>query len=136
MVVACGCIAFLMTGIQAFSDPSSDKFLSSPLVPVVLSGIAAYVVASIFFSVRAPSRSPAAHCVTIGVPDPARLRRTSVSPKNNKKLACKCRFAVHLAPWFNHSALTLASAQKRSHARRSLFRCGLILVRLTSVVGP
>ena len=54
VVVACGCIAFLMTGIEAFSDPASDKFLSSPLVPVVLSGIAAYVVASIFFSVRAP----------------------------------------------------------------------------------
>lgn len=51
VVVACGCIAFVMTGIDRFSDPTSDNYLSSPVVPVILTCLAAYVVASIFFSV-------------------------------------------------------------------------------------
>lgn len=52
VVIACGCIAFLMTSIDRFADPTSDNYLSSPVIPVLLSCLAAYVVASIFFAVR------------------------------------------------------------------------------------
>ena len=52
VVAACGCIAFLMTDLPLWSDPESDKYVASPLVPVALTCLAAYVVANIFFSVR------------------------------------------------------------------------------------
>lgn len=52
IVLASGSIAFLMTDLPAFSQPDSEYYLSSPVVPVILSLLAAYMVASIFFSVR------------------------------------------------------------------------------------
>ena len=52
VVAACGCIAFAMTLLPMFAAPDSESYLSSPLVPVVLTCLAAYVVASIFFGVR------------------------------------------------------------------------------------
>lgn len=52
VVAACGCAAFFMTTMDKFSDPTSDRYLSSPVVPVALACLAAYVVASIFFAVR------------------------------------------------------------------------------------
>ena len=45
-------VAFLMTDSPQYTDPGSDYYLSSPVVPVVLAAIAAYIVANIFFSVR------------------------------------------------------------------------------------
>lgn len=52
VVLACGSIAFLMTGMPAFAEVDSDNYLSSPVVPVILTLIAAYMVASVFFAVR------------------------------------------------------------------------------------
>ena len=52
VVAACGAAAFFMTTMDKFSDPTSDNYLSSPVVPVLLACLAAYVVASIFFAVR------------------------------------------------------------------------------------
>jgi hypothetical protein len=52
VVAACGCIAFLMSSITRFSDPTSPTYLSSPAVPVILACLSSYVVSSIFFAVR------------------------------------------------------------------------------------
>lgn len=52
VVLAAGSIAFLMTDLPAFSEVDSEYYLSSPVMPVVLSLVAAYMVANIFFSVR------------------------------------------------------------------------------------
>jgi solute carrier family 44 (choline transporter-like protein), member 2/4/5 len=51
VVASCGCIAFLMSNVNNFSDPTSPNYLSSPAVPIVLTCLSAYVVASIFFGV-------------------------------------------------------------------------------------
>jgi Plasma-membrane choline transporter len=65
VVLACGCIAFALSGVGVWGDPESDKYLASPLVPVALACLSGYVVASIFFSVRCPlrvRRPPARSC--------------------------------------------------------------------------
>lgn len=59
VVLASGCIAFLMTNLQVYADSSSDYYLSSPMIPVILTCLASYVVASIFFAVRLPKWIPA-----------------------------------------------------------------------------
>jgi hypothetical protein len=69
VVVACGCVAFVMTYIDRFSDPTSDNYLSSPVIPVILTCLAAYVVASIFFSVCFSSFH-ATHCAKWIVREP------------------------------------------------------------------
>jgi len=52
VVAGAAVIAFLMTDAQRYTDPASDTYISSPVIPVALSAVAAYVIANIFFSVR------------------------------------------------------------------------------------
>lgn len=52
VVMACGALAFLMTGLPMFSKVDSNNYISSPLVPIILTLFAAYMVASVFFAVR------------------------------------------------------------------------------------
>lgn len=53
IVLASGSLAFLMTDMPAFSNVDSANYVSSPIVPVILTMLAAYMVASVFFAVRA-----------------------------------------------------------------------------------
>lgn len=55
VVAGAGAIAFLMTDLNQYTDVESDTYLTSPVIPVLLAVVAAYVVASIFFSVRSLS---------------------------------------------------------------------------------
>jgi solute carrier family 44 (choline transporter-like protein), member 2/4/5 len=52
IVMACGALAFLMTDLPMFSKVDSKNYITSPIVPVILTLFAAYMVASVFFSVR------------------------------------------------------------------------------------
>lgn len=51
VVMACGSLAFLMTDMAAFSSVDSVNYVSSPIVPVILTMLSAYMVASVFFAV-------------------------------------------------------------------------------------
>lgn len=51
VVLACGSLAFLMTDLATFSSVDSANYVSSPIVPVILTMMAAYMVASVFFAV-------------------------------------------------------------------------------------
>ena len=52
VTMACGSLAFLMTDLKAFSSVDSSTYITSPIVPVILTMVAAYMVASVFFAVR------------------------------------------------------------------------------------
>lgn len=52
VTMACGSLAFLMTDLKSFSRVDSANYITSPIVPVILSMVAAYMVASVFFAVR------------------------------------------------------------------------------------
>ena len=47
-------IALLMTDLPFYTDPVNypNTYLSSPLIPVLLSLLIGYIVASVFFNVR------------------------------------------------------------------------------------
>ncbi len=53
-VCCAGVIALLMTDLPFYTDPVKypNTYLSSPLIPVLLSLLIGYIVASIFFNVR------------------------------------------------------------------------------------
>jgi len=54
VMAGCGAIALLMSSLTYYTDPVKypNTFLSSALLPVILSLLVAYIVASIFFNVR------------------------------------------------------------------------------------
>lgn len=54
VMAGCGAIALLMSSLTYYTDPVKypNTFLSSALLPVILSLLIAYVVASVFFNVR------------------------------------------------------------------------------------
>jgi solute carrier family 44 (choline transporter-like protein), member 2/4/5 len=57
VVMACGSLAFLMSDLPPYSRVDSEHYVASPIVPVILTMVAAWMVASVFFAVRdsAPS---------------------------------------------------------------------------------
>ena len=52
VVMASGSLAFLMTDMAVFSSVDSANYLTSPIVPVLLTMLAAYMVSCVFFAVR------------------------------------------------------------------------------------
>lgn len=46
---ACGVIAFLMTELPQYKDATSATYLSSPVLPILVTFLAAYAVAELFF---------------------------------------------------------------------------------------
>ena len=49
IAVGCGVSALAMSNISPYTDPSSDSYLSSQIMPVVLSVIVGYIIATIFY---------------------------------------------------------------------------------------
>ena len=49
IAVACGVCALAMSNMSPYTDPSSDSYLSSQVMPVVLSVIVGYIIATIFY---------------------------------------------------------------------------------------
>ena len=47
----CGLAAFFMCDMDAYTDPTSETYLSSPLLPVVVTAFIGYMEADIFLSV-------------------------------------------------------------------------------------
>ncbi len=52
LICSSGVIALMMSGLPFYTDPVKypNTYLSSPLLPVVLSLITGYTVASVFFN--------------------------------------------------------------------------------------
>jgi hypothetical protein len=59
VMAGAGVIAMLMSTLTYYTDPVKypNTFMSSPLLPVILSLIVGYIVASVFFNVRSMSSS-------------------------------------------------------------------------------
>ena len=49
IAIACGVSALAMSNISPYTDPSSDSYLSSQVMPVVLSVIVGYIISAIFY---------------------------------------------------------------------------------------
>lgn len=54
VMAGCGVVALLMSTLTYYTDPVKypNTFMSSPLLPVILSLLIGYIVASVFFNVR------------------------------------------------------------------------------------
>jgi choline transporter-like protein 2/4/5 len=54
VMAGCGVVALLMSSLAYYTNPVQypNTYLSSPLLPVILSLLIGYVVASVFFNVR------------------------------------------------------------------------------------
>ena len=48
---ACGVLAFLMTELPEYADESKPNYLSSPVLPILITFLASYAVAELFFQV-------------------------------------------------------------------------------------
>mmetsp|Transcript_19037 Transcript_19037/g.31987 ORF Transcript_19037/g.31987 Transcript_19037/m.31987 type:complete len:792 (+) Transcript_19037:213-2588(+) len=51
VMLGAGVIAFLMTDLDIYTDPAEKTYLSSPLMPIILSCLIAFFIADIFFQV-------------------------------------------------------------------------------------
>lgn len=51
VMLGAGVIAFFMTDLDMYTDPAEKTYLSSPLMPILLSCLSAYFIADIFFQV-------------------------------------------------------------------------------------
>lgn len=49
IAIACGVAALAMSNISPYTDPSSDSYLSSQVMPVALSVIVGYIISAIFY---------------------------------------------------------------------------------------
>lgn len=54
VTAACGLIAFGLSDIKYYTDPVNhpDTYLSSPLMPVLVSVLAGYTISNLFLQVR------------------------------------------------------------------------------------
>lgn len=69
VTAACGLIAFGLSDLMYYTDPVNhpDSYLSSPLMPVLISVLVGYTISNLFLQVRLAImlRSPSLSCVPI-----------------------------------------------------------------------
>ena len=60
VMAASGVIALLMSDLDYYSNPATHPgtYISSPLLPVLLSMLAGYIVGAMFFNVSGPCSPP------------------------------------------------------------------------------
>jgi len=51
VMLGAGVLAFLMTDLDIYTDPAEKTYLSSPLMPIILSCLIAFFIANVFFQV-------------------------------------------------------------------------------------